>query len=80
MSTEEELGGSTIICGKEFRNGGWVIFYQEGLEVIWITFFSSLKGFLVQDDTVSFNTDPEVMGHSCMICWASGCNLGYELL
>lgn len=69
-----------MICGKEFRNGGWVIFYQEGLEVIWITFFGSLKGFLVQDDTVSFNTDPEVMGHSCMICWASGCNLGYELL
>jgi len=57
-----------------------VIFYPEDLEVIWITFFSSLKGFLVQDDTVSFTTDPGVMGHSYMVCWASGCNLGYELL
>lgn len=57
-----------------------MIFYQEDLEVIWITFFSSLKGFRVQDDTVSFTTDPEVMGHSYMICWAGGCNLGYELL
>lgn len=57
-----------------------MIFYPEDLEVIWITLFSSLKGFLVQDDTVSFTTDPGVMGHSYMVCWASGCNLGYELL
>lgn len=66
MSTEGELGGSefgeNMVCGKELKSGVCVVFYQEDLEVIWINFFSYLKGFHVEDDTISFKTDPEVIG------------------
>lgn len=51
-----------MVCGKELKSGVCVVFYQEDLEVIWINFFSYLKGFHVEDDTISFKTDPEVIG------------------
>lgn len=57
-----------------------VTYDQEDLQVIQITFFSHLKVFHMEDDTVLLNTDPEGMGDCYMICWARGCNLGSELI
>lgn len=76
VSTEGELGGyefyESMICGKELKSEVCITFYQEDLRVKWVTFFSYLEGLHMEDDTVSFSTDPKVRSNSYMICWASG--------
>lgn len=65
---------------KGLKHKVCVTYDQEDLGLIQITLFSHLKGFHMEDDIVLFNTDPEFMGNSYMICWASVCNLGGELI
>lgn len=52
-----------MICGKGLKTGAHVTHDQEDLGVVWITVFSHLKGLHMEDDTVLFNTDPEVKGN-----------------